>query len=446
VAAPATGGTAAATGGTSSVTTGGTTGVATGGTTSVATGGKTAVATGGTITVVTGGTSAVATGGAPGVGGASTGVTSITVAEACTNTSQPLGLSMYILQDATASMTSSTASGESKWDAITAAISAFVVDVDSANISGGIGFFTIETGSDYCALSNYTTPAVAVGKLSTTGSAIVNAINKQSPDAGETATPVALQGALTYARTVATARAGTDRVVVVLATDGQPNDCYTSDPYLDTSAAAAAGFSPSTSGTPSIPTYVLGVVSASSTSDLDHLNAFAQSGGTGTAFVVDTSGTGANKTTRALFGNAMSQIRDANLQSCTVALPSAPAGKAIDSTRASLEYTVGGTTTTLAWRASSSACDATAGGFYYDNNQAPTSVALCPATCKVVQNGVSGALAVRFGCKTAPAGGTGGASGTGGAENRGPVCLLPGQYCSSSALCCSKVCSGSMCG
>jgi len=229
-------------------------------------------------------------------------------------------------------------------------------------------------------------------------------------------------------------------VVVVLATDGGPNNCATNDPVTDTSAAASAGVS----GNPSIPTYVLGVVSPGDTELIDNLNAFALAGGTGSAFVVDTTGTG-NKSMRALFSNAMGAIRDANLQSCDLALPPATAGKVIDAMRASLEYKTGSTTTTIAWRSTYASCDATTGGFYYDDNLAPSLVKLCPATCQVVQNGASASLGVRFGCKTGTSTGVGGASGTGGAGNRGPVCLLAGQSCSSSASCCSKICSGSVC-
>jgi hypothetical protein len=447
------GGATAADGGTTVVGNGGTTVVGSGGTTTVtAAAGATTVATGGVTVVAAAGSTAVAAAGSPatsaggttGVAGAAFAVTAITAAEACANSTQPLGLSMYILQDATGSMTTTTSSGESKWDAVTAAVSAFVVDADSVKLSAGLGFFSVAdpTTGDTCALANYTTPVVPVASLGTNGTTIANALTTQGQDlTGMTATPIALQGAVTYARTVATQRAATDRVIIVLATDGMPNDCYTSNAVTETSDAAAAGLA----GTPSIPTYVLGVVAASDTTSLDNLNAFALAGGTGTAFVVDTAGTG-NRSTRALFGNAMSQIRDANLLACTVAIPPATAGKVINSARASLEYTVGSTTTAIAWRSSYTSCDASTGGYYYDNNEAPTNVTLCPASCNTLQSGASASLAMHFGCKAGTSTGAGGASGTGGAPNRGPVCLLSGQSCSSSATCCSLVCSGGICG
>lgn len=447
------GGATAAEGGTTVVGIGGTTVVASGGTTTVtaaagatavATGGATVVAAAGSTATGTGGTtSVVATGGTTGVAGAAFAVTAITAADACANSTRPLGLAMYILQDATGSMTSTTSSGESKWSAIAAAVSAFVVDADSVKISAGLGFFSVaDSTGDTCSLANYTTPAVPVGSLSTNGTTIANALTTQGQDLnGMTATPIALQGAVTYARTVATQRAATDRVIIVLATDGLPNDCYNSNAVTETSDAAAAGLA----GTPSIPTYVLGVVEASDTTSLDNLNAFALAGGTGTAFVVDTAGTG-NRSTRALFGNAMSQIRDANLLACTVPIPPATAGKVINSARASLEYTVGSTTTAIAWRPSYTSCDASTGGFYYDNNEAPTNVTLCPASCNTLQSGASASLGMHFGCKAGTSTGAGGASGTGGAPTRGPVCLLSGQSCSSSATCCSLVCSGGICG
>lgn len=447
------GGTVVGSGGTTSAPTGGATVVAAAGSTAVATGGATVVATGGATVVAAagstavgaGGTTVVATGGATGVAGATMSVTTITEAQACATATLPLGLSMYILQDATGSMTAQTCTGttsstcETLWSAVSSAISTFVTDADSKNISAGIGFYSVYgTTSDPCTVANYETAAVPVAQLSTNASLITSAIAAQSPNAGETPTPAALKGALTYARSVAAARGTTDRVILVLATDGGPNDCYTTNPVTDTSAAAAAGLT----ATPAIPTYVLGVFASSDPSLLDNLNAFAKAGGTGSAFVIDPSA-GGGKSMRAMYANAMGAIRDANMQSCTIPLPAAPtAGQVADPMRAALTYKVGTTTSSIAWRERDVACDPVAGGYYYDNNAAPTTVSLCPATCQIVQNGTSATLGMRFGCK---AGQSTGAGGAGNDPGRGPACLLSGQSCTTSASCCSLVCSAGVC-
>jgi len=50
------------------------------------------------------------------------------------------------------------------------------------------------------------------------------------------------------------------------------------------------------------------------------------------------------------------------------------------------------------------ACGAT-GGWYYDDNRAPTRVTLCPATCDRTQQELaagSARIEVQFGCQTVP--------------------------------------------
>jgi hypothetical protein len=42
------------------------------------------------------------------------------------------------------------------------------------------------------------------------------------------------------------------------------------------------------------------------------------------------------------------------------------------------------------------------GGWYYDNNQNPTRVKVCPATCGVISNDVTGLVDILFGCATVP--------------------------------------------
>ena len=39
------------------------------------------------------------------------------------------------------------------------------------------------------------------------------------------------------------------------------------------------------------------------------------------------------------------------------------------------------------------------GGWYYDNNESPTTIMLCPSTCVRLQ-GMEGALEIVFGCET----------------------------------------------
>src|SRR5262249_42445371 len=153
---------------------------------------------------------------------------------------------------------------------------------------------------------------------------------------GHTPTDPALQGALNYARSWAQ-RNPTHKVIVILATDGAPNGCNSS---AQTAANIAAT---GVSGTPPIQTYVIGVIGegtgdgncpngpVQSCQFVQTLNTIAKSGGTGTAFIVNTAGN-----TQQQFQDAMNAIRNANGVGCVFKIPVAPTGKFVDLTHATV--------------------------------------------------------------------------------------------------------------
>jgi hypothetical protein len=77
---------------------------------------------------------------------------------------------------------------------------------------------------------------------------------------------------------------------------------------------------------------------------------------------------------------------------CSYAIPAPPAGQEINPTQVQLTYEVGGTKQTLPQAANAAACGA---GFYYDDPAKPTTVTLCPDTCKALSGGK---VVVEFGC------------------------------------------------
>lgn len=353
-------------------------------------------------------------------------------------------LDLLVVQDKTGSMEDQTAAGASKWKVISEALEAFLQDSKSAGIGAGIEFFGGSNASS-CVVANYEKPSVPIANLPGNAAAISAAIRSTNPN-GRTPTPAALAGALAYARAWQSAHL-THKTVVVLATDGLPNrypnaagtgcsgtgDDFDPDALAKTLEVAGAGLK----GTPSIPTYVIGVMAPSDTSSLTNLTAMAASGGTGTAFIADTNGNAG-----AQFVAAMNSIRKANQASCELAVPAAPAGQWIDFRQASVTYAVaGGASASLPWVASSANCSAS-GGFYYDDNLAPTKIELCPTTCSAVKADTQAALKVLFGCM-APSDGGVPVSDAGTGDAGRAACLLDGQWCHSSAECCSTVCNGS---
>jgi hypothetical protein len=243
-------------------------------------------------------------------------------------------------------------------------------------------------------VSDYATPDVAVQLLPGVSAAIVTSLNNHSP-AGGTPTEPALTGALQYASAYAGSLpvggggAPSRKVIVVLATDGDPNDC--SSDVAGVSAIAGAGYAAS----PSIQTFVIGVGSS-----LTSLNAIAQAGGTGQAFIVDTA---SNPTQQ--FIDAMNQIRTVSQQTdagvsttvpCEWVMPAVPAGHTVDQTRLAINGTG------IAFTGAASCGSVTQDAWYYDNPTNPKKAVLCPSTCTWVKAVSNPTVEMTFGCSDHP--------------------------------------------
>src|SRR5262249_5027486 len=152
-----------------------------------------------------------------------------------------------------------------------------------------------------------------------------------------TPTGPALAGALQAAQ--AQAAAASHKVAVVFVTDGFPTECTPLDiPGIGALASAAA------TGTPAIPTFVIGVFRPHEMAGASaNLNALAQAGGTGSAVVINTS----QNVTQAL-QTAFNQIRTTAV-SCEYKIP-APTAGAIDFGKVNVQVTgAGGAVTTIGY-------------------------------------------------------------------------------------------------
>jgi hypothetical protein len=254
-----------------------------------------------------------------------------------------------------------------------------------------------------CRPATYAAPAAAIAPLPSAHDAIVKVIEDAEPqDWAFTPTGPALTGAVQQAKTWATAH--TDhQVVAVLATDGLPtlktkgNFCAPINPDIDINGVvnvAGTGHA----GTPSISTFVIGVLSPD---DVDVgapniLDAIAMAGGTGQAFIVNTQG---NVQTE--FRNALNQIRQAGL-SCDLLVPQPEAGKTLDFGQVNVKFDDGTGAKTLGYVKAEENCDAN-GGWYYDVDPAagaPARILTCPTTCDAFQKTDMGSVKIELGCET----------------------------------------------
>lgn len=215
-------------------------------------------------------------------------------------------------------------------------------------------------------------------------------MNAKTPIGG-TPTSAALSGALNQATTYATANP-THKVVAVLATDGLPTLCTPVD-FNGISAIASTALN----GTPSVPTFVIGVFAGNNTMAKTNLDMLAAAGGTNQAFIIDT-----NQNVEQAFLQALNAIRGQKL-ACEYLIPTPPAGETLDYGKVNVEHTPVGSSTpnTIYYVGSVDKCDAVTGGWYYDVDPAtggtPTKIEICPVTCT---NFDAGQINIALGCAT----------------------------------------------
>jgi hypothetical protein len=206
------------------------------------------------------------------------------------------------------------------------------------------------------------------------------ALNANMPN-GNTPTVPALSGSIQYVKSYAMAHPGRT-VAIVFATDGVPTSC-TNNTVPAAAMAAQAAFA----GTPSIRTFVLGVGPS-----LTSLNQIAMAGGTTAAHLVESGGS-------AELLAALNDIRKGTL-TCDYTIPIIP-GKPLDTNLVAIKVKVGSTgAEQLVSKVDDLAhCGPTQGGWYFDNNTAPTKITLCPATCNPLLMTMGSSLTVLIGCK-----------------------------------------------
>ncbi len=230
-----------------------------------------------------------------------------------------------------------------------------------------------------CAAGDYSTPSVSLGPLPAVQPALTSALSARTLT-GPTPTLPAMTGAITAARSWATANPS-HKVIVVLATDGLPTVCGSAAFTLDSIQQAVGEVSDAASAgvVDGIQTFVIGVFASEDISTpQQNLDRIAIGGGTGNAFVVSTGGPVADEFLEAL----VAVRRQAN--SCEFSIPDV--GEPIDFDDLVVTITAPGDLTRRVDRVGGvSTCDPRLGGYYFDAPPTPTRdpgrVILCPATC-----------------------------------------------------------------
>jgi len=271
------------------------------------------------------------------------------------------------------------------WDAVTEALKYFINLPESAGTRVGIQYFG-QPGTDdqghSCNPADYAAPDVPIAELPGNAPALIASIDAHNPS---TLTPTrpALEGALMYAYSWASAPANFGhQTVVVLATDGFPTVCNTDLNAMRDLAAQYAN------GTPRIPTFIIGIGGD------QNLSSLAASGGTGEAYLVDTS----NPTiAQEQFAQTMRTIAASPL-ACDYAIPGTADGGIVATNTLNLTFTPNRSACSVIRRVNSQfECGTVDQGWYFDNNNTPTRLLICKDTCNTLGAGV---MELRVGCPT----------------------------------------------
>jgi hypothetical protein len=259
-----------------------------------------------------------------------------------------------------------------------------------SGVEVGLGYFGNDPlGQTSCDPAHYATPAVPIAPLPQNTPALEQSLNQATPT-GETPTGAAIRGACTVARNWVTQNPG--RItVVLLVTDGIPeaplsqaNGCAPTLADAQQAATECAGQQPA------IPIYVLGI------GNLGNLGQIAQAGGTQQAYLVDP-----NSDVSAQVLEALNKIRMTAQVPCQFKVPSPPDGQAFRQDYVNIEFKDPNGTPAIVYKvAGANNCNPATGGWFYDNEQMPQSIVLCPTTCSTVTARVGYVVNVALGCIT----------------------------------------------
>lgn len=263
-------------------------------------------------------------------------------------------------------------------------------------IGGGTG-----TPAEVCQAVEYENPDVPLTDLPSDAFATaIDAITPPDELTWRLSTPTlpALEGTITYLQTLQ-AQDPTASYTIVLVTDGMPALCVTTNDDIDPVIDAVGTVSDT------IPTYVIGVENPITEEEpnpppsVDGMHAVAEAGGTGEAFVIDT--TDPTKTATDLSA-IIDQIRDSSF-TCSLGIPPPPDGLDFNKEQINVQFT---TATGAAPYDYDPEC-AGATGWRFDNEDMPTAIELCPSACDALLAGLDvegGELNVQFGCERRTAG------------------------------------------
>jgi hypothetical protein len=303
-----------------------------------------------------------------------------------------LPLDLYLMVDRSASM-DNPIEGQTitKWVNQSDALKSFFQAPDSQGLWAALKFFPLDNGyapqDPQCSGNPYAIPQVPWGELPGHAAALTQAVDTAQPEGNFTPTQEAIHGVLKGALQRQLAEP-LHVVAAVIVSDGKP--CCDNCPIEGAAqlGQVAASYANPNPPQPPIRTFAI-YVDAQAT---DVMTQIAVMGGTTAPFDA-TAG-------QAAFIDALKKIQGSAL-GCEYKMPTPGGGKEVNPALVQVTYTpgTGGDPQTLTQVDSKAACGGQ-GGWYYDNNAAPTKILLCDSTCNVVRNDKTAEVTILLGCSS----------------------------------------------
>jgi hypothetical protein len=292
-----------------------------------------------------------------------------------------------------------------RWASATSALRQFLSDPSAAGLGVALRFFPHDLPATGCTQEVCDTAACAevlvdIGTLTAESApadaheaALLAAIDESIPvrtepvQLGGTPTSVALGGATQWASADQAAHPES-RTVILFVTDGAPAGC-------DERIAFIAGLAEEALEASGVVTFAVGLLDEEGEGlNDDFMNQIAEAGGTEAAFFIQDGPDSAQNLLAVL-----NEIRGRALP-CDFPMPEATrTGEAIDPRLVNVTYTAGDGAETRFTKVlgGADACNASV-SWYYDDEEAPSRIMLCPAACGAVATDPDARFEILVGC------------------------------------------------
>jgi hypothetical protein len=307
--------------------------------------------------------------------------------EADDHSTEPTPVDVFIMLDRSSSMSDLLPDGTTRWQGVGEALRSFVEQAANEDLRVGFQYFGQSDGIDDsidCNVDLYATPKVPIGLIAETGPQILAEIDALLP-ATQTPTWAALQGAWQYARQWMESGQSSGRpTVVVLVTDGMPTQCEVTS-TVEIGWAAQEELLEE----PSIRTFVVGAGPYESNYDR-----IALWGGTDHAFKIS-DGTASTDLLDALLDITLRGI------ACEYTIPDSPDSNLLINPKEvrmlywSDRMAQPDVAEEIPWVRGRDWCGSLHGGWFYDDELAPTKIEVCPCTCARFRQG---SVEIQYGC------------------------------------------------